>query len=215
MGRCDLQRVEGLLDLEYRGTNQDRPLSNRVDLEVANLREVTAVVVKYHYLHRGRTMAQLPYWVMLDNHRVGVLLFALPRLSVTFCGYGPMELLELARMWFVPSLQGRQVVDTKGRTHAFSLASCAIGKALKRCRRDWSSKYPHLPAIRAIISWADLEYHHGTVYKAANFTLVGVSGGSRHGTSSRKNGGHDQPNLDYLHKKLTYLYPFVQSASLR
>ena len=64
-------------------------LRSRVSLEVANLKEATQVVVENHYLHRGRTMAQMPYWILLDDKRCGVLLFALPRLSVDFQGHGP------------------------------------------------------------------------------------------------------------------------------
>ncbi|MFM7210532.1 MAG: hypothetical protein ACKOFP_00900 [Actinomycetota bacterium] len=29
--------------------------------------------VKEHYLHRGRTMAQIAYWITLDDERMGLL----------------------------------------------------------------------------------------------------------------------------------------------
>src|SRR3990170_981726 len=122
-------------------------LRSRVDLEIADLKEATAVIVRNHYLHRGRTMAQMPYWILLDRNRAGVLLYAYPRMSAEFQGYGPMNLVELARMWLDPAVQGLRVVDSQGREHALTVATCAVGKSLRRIRQDWHGKYPHLPDI--------------------------------------------------------------------
>ncbi|WP_445407706.1 Mom family adenine methylcarbamoylation protein [Symbiobacterium terraclitae] len=205
----NLPLVEWVPDLDgLLRSDGHRPLARFVDLEIANLKEATEVIVRYHYLHRGRTMAQLPYWITFNRCRVGVLLFSLPRLSVPFCGYPPMQLLELARMWLSPQVQRRFIVDSKGRRHSLSVASCAIAKALKRCRTDWESKYPHLPPIRAVVSWADMTRHKGVVYKAANFRLVGISGGTSHGSARRKTGGRDKLHPDYLHAKIAFVYPF-------
>ncbi len=188
-------------------------LSERVGINVAGLKEATAVIVENHYLHRGRTMGQLAYWVMLDNRRVGVLLYAYPRMSATFRGYHPMSLLELARMWLDPAVQGIKIVDSRGREHAFAVATCAVGRSLRRVREDWHGKYPHLPDALAVVSWADQEHHEGTIYRAANFREVGVSGGSLHGNTYRRNGGHDQLNADYLHLKTAFLYEFKRRLS--
>lgn len=185
-----------------------RKLRERLGLEVANLKEATQVIVKNHYLHRGRTMAQMPYWVNLDGERCGVILFALPRMSVSFQGYGPMNLAELARIWIDPRVQGRRVIDSEEREHAFSVGTCAVGKALRCIRQDWHGKYPHLPDILACVSWADRIHHEGTIYRAANFRDVGASGGALHGTAQRPNGGRDQLNADYLHEKTAYLYEY-------
>ena len=188
-------------------------LRERLTLEIANLKEATAVIVEQHYLHRGRTMAQIPYWIMLDGVRVGVLLFALPRLSVSYCGYGPMNLVELARMWIDPSVQGQRVKDSTDREHTLAIATCAIGSAVRQIRQDWHGKYPHLPDIKACVSWADDEHHEGTVYRAANFEEVGKSGGALHGNASRPNGGHDQLNKDYSHVKTAYIRRYPRSLS--
>ena len=183
-------------------------LRERLTLEVANLKEATAVIVEKHYLHRGRTMAQMPYWITLDGKRIGVLLFALPRLSVTYQGHRPMNLVELARMWIDPDAQGQRVKDSNGREHSLALATCAIGMALRRIRQDWHGKYPHLPDIEACVSWADDEHHEGTVYRAANFEEVGKSGGALHGNSRRSNGGRDQLNPDYRHIKTAFIHRY-------
>ena len=179
-------------------------------MQVANLKEATAVIVQNHYLHRGRTMAQLPYWIQLDGERVGVLLFSLPRMSAKYQGHGPMNLLELARMWVDPKVQGTTVVDSDGREHAFSVATCAVGKALRVAREDWGAKYPQLPEISAVVSWADTVHHEGTIYRAANFRFVGQSGGTYHGSTLRKNGGHDQMNEDYTHIKHAFIYEYAK-----
>jgi hypothetical protein len=185
-------------------------LRDRVQLEIANLREATAVIVQHHYLHRGRTMAQLPYWINLDGNRCGVLLYAYPRMSVPFEGHSPMNVLELARMWLDPSVQGQTVVDSHGETHSMTIATCAVGKSLREVRYDWHRRYPNLPEVRAVISWADQVHHDGTIYLAANFREVGVSGGSLHGETRRRNGGRDQANPDYLHLKKALIFDFAK-----
>lgn len=190
-------------------------LRTRCDVAVADLKEATRVIVLNHYLHRGRTMAQMPYWVELDGVRVGVILYAYPRMSVKFQGYAPMNLVELARMWLHPSVQGIRVVDSSGEEHAFSVATCAVGNTLRRIRADWYGKYPHLPDVLAVVSWADQEHHEGTVYRAANFREVGTSGGSLHGNRHRPNGGHDQLNPDYLHTKSAFIYEFARPLTVR
>lgn len=188
-------------------------LRDRLGLEVANLKEATAVIVEHHYLHRGRTMAQMPYWITLDGQRVGVMLFALPRMSVRYQGFGPMELIELARMWIDPTAQGERVIDSNGTEHSQSIASCAVGMALRRIRQDWHGKYPHMPDILACVSWADDSHHEGTIYRAANFTEVGKSGGALHGNTQRPNGGRDQLHADYLHTKTAFIFPFRRALS--
>ena len=189
------------------------PLRDRITLDVANLKEATALIVENHYLHRGRTMAQMPYWIMLDGTQVGVLLFALPRLSVPYQGFGPMNLIELARMWVAPNMQGQRVKDSIGREHTLAIATCAIGMALRQIRQDWHGKYPHLPDIEACVSWADDEHHEGTIYRAANFEEVGKSGGVLHGNTSRPNGGRDQLNQDYRHIKTAFIYRYRRFLS--
>jgi hypothetical protein len=188
----------------------DARLRERVQLAIAPLKEATELIVRNHYLHRGRTMAQLAYWIEIEGARAGVLLYAYPRLSVTFQGYGPMNLLELARLWIDPAVQGGTVVDSNGQEHARAIATCAVGRSLRRLRADWQVKYPHLPNVLAVVSWADLERHEGTIYRAANFREVGKSGGRSHGGTERVNGGRYYNHVDYSHSKATFLYEFTE-----
>lgn len=188
-------------------------MSERVTLKEAELKSATRIVVAYHYLHRGRTMAQLPYWVLVDGVAVGVLLYSLPRLSVPIDGVQPMNICELARIWLSPDVQIGQVIDRDGRGHSPSVATCAIGKSLRRVRQDWFKKYPNLPNLHAIVSWADQEHHEGKIYRASNFAEMGVSGGATHGNRARPNGGRDQFNLDYANWKTRFLYRFKSHLS--
>jgi hypothetical protein len=155
-------------------------------------------------------MAQLAYWIQIDAACVGVLLYAYPRLSVKFHGFAPMNLLELARLWIDPAVQGGTIVDSNGQRHAGAIATCAVGHSLRRIRADWQGKYPRLPKVLAVVSWADLERHEGTIYKASNFLEVGKSGGRRHGGTERINGGRYYNHTDYSHSKATFLYNFTE-----
>lgn len=188
-------------------------LSNRLSLQIAKLKEATRIVIYYHYLHRGRTMAQLPYWILIDELPIGVLLFSLPRLSVPMFGIEPMNLLELARLWIHPDVQDHLVTDSTGKQHSLAVASCAVAKSLKRVQRDWYRKYPDLPNILAVISWADNVHHEGTIYRACNFQEMGQSGGTMHGSRNRPNGGRDKLNDDYKHLKTTFLYRYKRALS--
>ncbi len=179
---------------------------DRVALVPAVLREARQVIIEHHYLHRGRTMAQLAYWIEVDGTRVGVVLFALPRMSVSFHGYHPMSLIELARLWIDPSVQGTRVFDRVGHEHSFAIAGCAVALALRRIRTDWRQKYPHLPDLRACVAWADTSLHRGTVYRATNFREVGTSGGRQPGRWTRPVGGRHQQHDDYRRLKTTFLY---------
>jgi len=190
----------------------------RLSIEPANLAEATKVIIANHYLRRGRTMAQLAYWVVFDGTRCGVLLFALPRLSARTAKFGshsPMELLELARMWIDPSVQGRVVVSEDGRAHSLPIGSMSVSRALSRIRQDWHGKYPHLPEPRAVVAWSDTTLHEGTVYQASNFRLVGQSGGVGHRNRERPNGGRDQLRPDYLNLKDAYLMEYPSRLSDR
>src|SRR5208283_3201811 len=107
-----------------------------------------------------------------------------------------------------PDVQGGSLIDSTGRRHAVSAASCAVGKALSRVRHDWYKRYPHMPDIYAVVSWADQVHHEGTVYRAANFAERGSSGGTMHGNRRRANGGRDQWNVDYAHRKTLFIFRY-------
>ncbi len=161
-------------------------LSKRLTLEIAPLKESSLIIIHHHYLHRTRTMSQLPYWIFIDGIPVGVILYSIPRVSVPIDGIEPMKQLELARLWIHPSVQNLFYEDRNGKSHSLPVASCAMGKSLRRIKKDWEEKYPSLPEVDAIISWSDDKRHKGTIYKSSNFKETGKSGGNLHGTGTKK-----------------------------
>jgi len=204
----EMEWIENFGQLQnFDATNEK--LSKRLTLEIADLKESSKIIKRHHYLHRGRTMSQLPYWICIDGEKVGVLLYSLPRVSNPIDGIEPMKLLELARLWINPSVQNLTYEDRNGKSHSLPVASCAMGKSLRRIKKDWYMKYPNLPGIDAIVSWSDDIRHKGTIYKSSNFQETGKSGGNLHGTGTkRKDGGYYRLNKDFRHIKTRFLYKF-------
>ena len=186
-------------------------LSKRLTLKIADLKESNHIIIKHHYLHRSRTMSQLSYWICIDEIQVGVISYSLPRISNQVDGIEPMNLLELARLWIHPSVQNLNYEDRNGKSHSLSIASCAMGKSMKRVKTDWYMKYPNLPKIDAIISWSDDKRHKGTIYKSSNFKVTGKSGGNSHGNGKRKDSGNYLPHKDFKNVKTRFLYKFPNS----
>jgi len=186
-------------------------LSKRLTLKIADLKESNLIIIKHHYLHRSRTMSQLSYWICIDEIQVGVISYSLPRISNQVDGIEPMNLLELARLWIHPSVQNLSYEDRNGKSHSLSIASCAMGKSIKRVKTDWYMKYPNLPKIDAIISWSDDKRHKGTIYKSSNFKVTGKSGGNSHGNGKRKDSGNYLPHKDFKNVKTRFLYKFPNS----
>ena len=85
------------------------------------------------------------------KYRLGVISYSLPRISNQVDGIEPMNLLELARLWIHPSVQNLNYEDRNGKSHSLSIASCAMGKSIKRVKTDWYIKYPNLPKIDAVL----------------------------------------------------------------
>jgi hypothetical protein len=186
-------------------------LSKRLTLKIADLKDSNLIIIHHHYLHRSRTMGQLPYWICIDEIPVGVISYSLPRISNQVDGIEPMNLLKLARLWINPSVQNLSYEDRNGKSHSLSVASCAMGKSIKRVKTDWYMKYPNLPKIDAVISWSDDKRHKGTIYKSSNFKVSGKSGGNSHGNGKRKDSGNYIPHKDFRNIKTRFLYKFPNS----
>jgi len=66
-------------------------------------------------------------------------------------------LFELSRLCIHPDTQQGE----------YNITSWFVSKAIKRLRKDTE--------VKAIISYADSEYHNGTIYRACNFRYCGLS----------------------------------------
>jgi len=66
-------------------------------------------------------------------------------------------LFELSRLCIHPEIQGTE----------HNITSWFVSRAIRQLRKDTE--------VKAIISYADSDFHSGTIYRACNFTYVGLS----------------------------------------
>ncbi len=170
------------------------PLRRRVSVEIITVAQARHTLEKFHYLHRCRTGRQINYAVLIDGVVDGVITFAYPPGAFTLLNLQPGQFIEFARMYLHQNIP--------------HTATCAIGKSLKRIRRDWAMLYPCAPIPQLIVSWSDREYHKGTVYKAANFQWLRESMGASQGglTKGNKRWGERGKYTDLAHVKDCWIY---------
>jgi len=127
--------------------------------------QCATVLLKYHYLKdlsRG-FKSGYNYGLFKGELLVGVIIFTgfpVPELAKGMLGLKRDQqdgLFELSRLCLVPQVQKDE----------HNLASWFVAKSLKRLRKD--------TRVRVILSYADSEYHSGTVYKACNFKYYGLT----------------------------------------
>lgn len=168
------------------------PLRRRVTVEIIETNQARYMLETFHYLHRARVGRQINYAVLIDGIVDGVITFAYPMMSAPLLGVPSDELVEFARMYLHQNIP-----------HS---ATCAIGKSLKRIKRDWALLFPDAKPIKLVVSWSDSVFHKGTIYKAANFRWVKRTTAKIHGNKSgSKRGGRVQHD-DYNNDKDCWVY---------
>lgn len=172
------------------------PLRQRVQVEIVQLSQVRYILEMFHYLHRCRVGRQINYAVLIDGVVDGVITYAYPMMSQPINGIPSDELIEFARLFL-----------SKNIPHT---ATCAIGKTLKRVKKDWMTLFPDSKPPRLVVSWSDTTRHKGTIYKAANFTWLRKSNGKSWGKQQREPGtskrGNRERHNDYNHDKDCWIY---------
>jgi hypothetical protein len=157
-------------------------------------------VQKYHYLHRWPDPRSLPFGYALavegtryapDGRLWGLVVMKKPQhhRHAGLFGYPDLptewQVLDLARVWVNPSLQGLGYfgLDRAGEParHTLAIFSQMVSRVLHRVQRDWLAHhppvYPELPYhIRLIISYCEVAHHDGTAYRASGFTSFGATG---------------------------------------
>ena len=170
-------------------------LRDRISLQVATRDDLNALAVEHHYMHRAVHYRAVPFgWrVLFDGQRVcsdglpvGFIIFA----SVHFTklrgefGYPGLpnkwQVLSLARLWLHDDLPHNSETVT-------------IAKALRLVQRRWLEvhppRFPEQPYhVRKVISYTDLRYHLGTIYRAANFREVRRTVSQKRHKNTRGNG---------------------------
>jgi len=124
------------------------------------------ILNKYHYLKdisKG-FKSGYNYGLMIDELCVGVCIFTgfpVPELSTGMLGLSRDDqdgLFELSRLCLLPNIQGED-------NH--NMASWFVARAIRQLRKDIT--------VRVILSYADADFHSGTVYRACNFKYYGLS----------------------------------------
>ena len=127
--------------------------------------EAGTILLKYHYLKdisKG-FKSGYNYGIFKSDALLGVIIFTgfpVPELAKGMLGLERNEqqgLFELSRLCLEPKIQQEE----------HNLASWFVARAIKQLRKDTE--------VKIILSYADAEYHNGTVYKACNFKYYGLS----------------------------------------
>ena len=128
-------------------------------------KEAGTILLKYHYLKdisKG-FKSGYNYGIFKDNILLGVIIFTgfpVPELSKGMLGLERNQqegLFELSRLCLEPEIQKEE----------HNLASWFVSRAIRQLRKDTQ--------VKVILSYADADFHNGTVYKACNFDYYGLS----------------------------------------
>jgi hypothetical protein len=123
------------------------------------------ILLKYHYLKdisKG-FKSGFNYGLIKNEKCVGVIIFTgfpVPELSTGMLGLPRDDqegLFELSRLCLIPEVQQTE----------HNLASWFVSRAIRALRKD--------TLVRVILSYADAEFHQGTIYSACNFNYYGLT----------------------------------------
>jgi hypothetical protein len=127
--------------------------------------ECAEILLTYHYLKdisKG-FKSGFNYGLVKDGVCVGVIIFTgfpVPELSKGMLGLPRNDqdgLFELSRLCLRPEVQQSE----------HNLASWFVSRAIRALRKD--------TPVRVILSYADADFHQGTVYSACNFGYYGLT----------------------------------------
>jgi len=134
-------------------------------IEKISKSQAGTILLKHHYLKdisKGFKSGH-NYGLFKEDHLVGVIVYTglpVPELATGMLGLGRDQqegLFELSRLCLEPEIQKEE----------HNLASWFVSKSIRQLKKD--------TAVRVILSYADSEFHGGTVYKACNFDYYGLS----------------------------------------
>lgn len=127
------------------------------------------ILLKYHYLKdisKG-FKSGYNYGLFTGLKCVGVCIFTgfpVPELSKGMLGLerdDQQGLFELSRLCLHPEVQETE----------HNLSSWFVSRSIKQLRKDTD--------VRVILSYADKDFHQGTIYKACNFVYYGLTDKSK------------------------------------
>lgn len=127
--------------------------------------ECAAILLKHHYLKdisKG-FKSGFNYGLVKDGVCVGVVIFTnfpVPELAKGMLGLARDDqdgLFELSRLCLLPEVQQQE----------HNLASWFVSRAIRALRKETT--------VRVVLSYADADFHQGTVYSACNFNYYGMT----------------------------------------
>lgn len=127
--------------------------------------ECAAILLKHHYLKdisKG-FKSGFNYGLIKDGVCVGVVIFTgfpVPELAKGMLNLARDDqdgLFELSRLCLLPEVQQQE----------HNLASWFVSRAIRALRKE--------TAVRVVLSYADADFHQGTVYSACNFKYYGMT----------------------------------------
>jgi hypothetical protein len=137
------------------------------DFQIKRVAKTSCVdlLVKHHYLSNISKgfKSKVNYGLFYREELVGVCIFTgfpVPELVVGCFGLERTDqggFWELSRLCLDPSVQSEE----------HNLASWFVSRCLKLLRQE--------EQVRAVLSYADADFHSGTVYRACNFKYYGLS----------------------------------------
>jgi len=108
------------------------------------------------------------------------------------------------RLKLVAQLRRFLILDEHRRPN---LASQCLGLGLRKLQQQWAGQHGYEPLVAE--SFSDPESHHGTVYKATNWTLAGDTKGF---SQNRAKGDHTDYYLPNDRPKKLWLKPLQKNA---
>ncbi len=134
-------------------------------ISMVNRTQCATILLKYHYLRNISKSFKtgINYGLFKNDDLVGVIIFTgfpVPELVVGMFGLPRAEqegFYELSRLCLEPTVQKEE----------HNLASWFLSKCIKNLRSTNN--------VRALLSYADADFHKGTVYRASNFTYYGLT----------------------------------------
>lgn len=140
-------------------------MKSEFTIQTIDKKTCASILLKFHYLKdisKGFKTG-FNYGLFKENECVGVIIFTgfpVPELSKGMLGLERNQqegLFELSRLCLIPEIQETE----------HNIATWFVSRAIKLLRKDTN--------VRVILSYADVDFHNGTVYKAANFTYYGMT----------------------------------------
>jgi len=127
--------------------------------------ECKKLLLEYHYLkdHSKGFKSGVNYGLFLQNKCVGICIYTGFPVPELVKGMFDLErddqlgMYELSRLVLHPEVQ----------KEVHNLASWFVSRTLKMLRKEFT--------VRAVLSYADEDFHSGVVYKACNFKYYGLT----------------------------------------